>query len=133
MMRVSAIAILFAAMAAFAPARAASLQVSPLTLALAPNRPATVLTVRNASGSDIAAEVRVFKWTQSNGRDMLVPATDVVASPPIIKAEPYKDFTVRILRLSQEPIAAEQAYRVVVTELPDARKRASGSSVTTTR
>ena len=125
-MRVGAITLLFAAVAALAPARAASLQVSPLMLGLAPGRPATVLSVRNASPAEIAAEVRVFKWTQANGHDVLVPATDVVASPPIIRAEPWKDFTVRVLRLSQEPVSVEQAYRVVVTELPDPKRRANG-------
>ena len=126
MMRAVAIGFLFAAMAALAPVSAASLQVSPLSLSLAPNRPATMLSVRNGSTSEVAAEVRVFKWTQVDGRDSLLPATDVVASPPVIRAEPGRDFTVRILRLSQEPVSVEQAYRVIVTELPDLRQRKSG-------
>ena len=120
---------LLAAVTLFAStqAMAGSLQVSPLSLDLGVGNGATVLTVRNDGARAMSAEVRVYKWIQNDGKEQLVAATDVVASPPVVQIQPAKDYSVRILRLAHDAITAEGAYRVIVSELPDPARRAAGS------
>ena len=53
----------------------------------------------------------------------MIPATDVVASPPAIKLVPKADYVVRIVRVSKAPVAGEESYRVIVDQLPDLRRQ----------
>jgi len=68
-------------------------------------------------------QTRVLRWSQTDGKEILVPATDVVASPPAIKLVPKADYVVRIVRVSKLPVAGEESYRVIVDQLPDLRQQ----------
>lgn len=104
-------------------ARAASLQVAPVLLDLpAPASTATV-TLRNTDVEPITAQVRVFRWTQENGAERLEPTSEVVASPPVVDLRSRQDYTVRVIRVSGAPLAREEAYRLVVDELPKPNRR----------
>lgn len=100
------------------PARAASLQVSPIRLDLGADRPAAVMTLHNRGTEPINAQVRVFAWTQNPDEDMLDRTDRVVASPPIVSIAPGGDQTVRILRVSGEALSTEETYRLLVDEIP---------------
>lgn len=101
-----------------APAVAASLQVTPVHLEIpAPGR-ASTLTVRNMGNQPISAQVRVFRWTQSGGVERLEPTQDVVASPPFVELRSRQDYALRVIRLAGAPVSREEAYRVVIDELP---------------
>ena len=104
--------------------QAASLSVAPVTVeVLAPGATA-VLTLRNDSERPLEAQIRVFRWTQVNGEEKLVPTEGVVASPPLVTLQPKADYTVRIVRVTKTPVVGEESYRLLVDELPDpARKR----------
>ena len=109
------------------PAKAASLQVAPVIVDVpAPGATGTI-TLRNEGLKPIDAQVRVFKWTQKDGREVLEPTRDVVASPPMVKLGSRSDYTVRIVRLSKAPVGGEEAYRLVVDELPDPARTRNGS------
>ncbi len=118
MMRRALALSLFLALAGVPAAQAAALRVSPVGLELPPGQAAAVLTLRNDDVEALNVQVRVFKWTQRDGRDVLEPATDVVASPPIGKVAPGASRTVRIVRLSTQPVTSEETYRLIVDELP---------------
>jgi fimbrial chaperone protein len=102
-------------------AAAAALQVSPIRVDLSADTPAAVLTLHNEGNAPIDAQVRVFAWTQSLDDDVLTPTTVIVASPPIVRLAPNADQTVRILRVSSEPIAREESYRLLIDEIPNAQ------------
>src|SRR5919202_1693652 len=112
--------------AAATPALAASLQVSPVLLQVQAPGAATRITVRNEGAQPLAAQTRVFRWTQVNGQDVLEPTTAVVASPPIVNLASRVDYTVRVVRTSGKPVAQEESYRLLVDEIPDPSRRAKG-------
>lgn len=98
---------------------AASLQVSPVLLEVPAPGAATSMVVRNTGDRPIMSQLRVFRWTQSNGVEKLEPTDEVVASPPSVELKPKQDYTVRLVRTAKRPVAGEEFYRVVVDELPD--------------
>ena len=67
---------------------ATQLHVEPVLLELNAPTAAGVLTLRNNDDAEIVVQTRVVRWSQSNGSDVLEPATDVVASPPSVTLAP---------------------------------------------
>lgn len=112
-----AVAMLFATL----PAEAASLQVAPTGLTLPPTQQSEALTLSNSGSEPLRAQVRVFQWTQQDGKDVLQPTRDIVATPAMLSIAPGASQLVRVVRLTPPP-AEEGAYRVVVSELPVPRK-----------
>ncbi len=108
------------------PASGASLSVSPILLeAVAPQQMAT-LTLRNTGAAAIFGQVRVFGWTQVNGLDVLSPTNAITGSPPMAEIRPGTDYTIRVVRVASQPVVGEEAYRLVVDEVPDASARRNG-------
>jgi fimbrial chaperone protein len=108
------------------PAVAASLNVSPILLeTFAPQQMAT-LTLRNTGSVAIVGQVRVFAWTQVNGLDVLSPTHAITGSPPMAEIRPGTDYTIRVVRVDTQPVVGEEAYRLVVDEVPDASARRNG-------
>lgn len=112
---------------------AASMQVMPTSVQIAAGASTSQVTVQNKSADVLKAQIRVYRWTLVNGSDTLVPATDVVASPPVATIKPNMDYTVRLVRLSKKPVEVEEAYRVIIDEIPDPSKRRAGAVMMTAR
>ena len=89
------------------PAQAASLQATPISMEVVAPGATSVLTLRNSGDAPLQAQVRVMRWSQADGEEQLVPATDVVASPPITAIAPKGEQTVRLVRVAKAPVAAE--------------------------
>ncbi|HEY1505790.1 MAG TPA: molecular chaperone [Stellaceae bacterium] len=107
--------------AALAPsAFASSLQVSPVNIEVLAPGAATTLTLRNSGSAPLNAQIRVFRWTEPDGVEKLEPTADLVASPPSATLAPATDYTVRVVRLTKEPVAVAESYRLLVDELPAA-------------
>lgn len=113
-----------AVMAALAaPVLASSLEVSPTSLDIVADGPAAgALLLRNRAAAASNVQVRLYRWTQADGVDVLEPTADVAASPPFATLAPGADYTVRVVRLSKRPIVGEEAYRLLVDELPAPRQ-----------
>jgi len=98
---------------------AAALQVTPVSLQVpAPGATAT-MQLTNEGEFPLAAQIRVFRWTQENGAERLEPTATVAASPPAANLAPGAKYTIRVIRLDPTPVLGEENYRVVVDELPD--------------
>lgn len=107
--------------------RADSLQVQPaLVDVLAPGAASTI-TLRNEGSTPSNVQIRVFRWSQVNGEESLQPTEDVVASPPAVTLLPGTDYVARIVRVAKRPVAPEEAYRMLVDELPDAGRAKTGT------
>lgn len=78
---------------------------------------AATFTLHNEGTSPLNAQIRVFRWSQVNGEEKLEPTTDVVASPPIAALAPKTDYTIRIVRVSKQPVATGETYRLFVDEI----------------
>ncbi len=104
-------------------ASAASLQVAPVLLEVAAPGATTTVTLRNTGVSPITTQVRVFRWIQDGGKERFEPTEDVVASPPAAELRPGQDYVVRVVRLAKTPLAGEEAYRLLIDELPQPTQR----------
>ena len=100
-------------------AGAASLQVSPVNIDVKAPAMATTLTLRNFDVRSANTQIRIFKWVQKDGKDVLEPTQSVVASPPAATLKPGTDYTVRIVRVDHSPVSAEESYRLLVDQIPD--------------
>jgi fimbrial chaperone protein len=107
-------------LAGTAPASAASLQVAPVRIQVPLGAAATKLMLRNAGSEPINAQARIFRWTLADGKEKLIETRDVVASPPIVKLTPGLETIVRIVRTAKQPVDGEEAYRLIVDEIPPA-------------
>ncbi|MBI1866760.1 MAG: molecular chaperone [Methylocystis sp.] len=105
--------------------RAASLQVTPVGIEVTAPGAGSTVKLHNEGTTKINAQVRVFRWVQTDGQEKLEPTDDVVASPPMARLDPGADYTVRIVRLSRQPVSGEESYRLLIDELPD--QRSSGN------
>jgi len=128
MMRSRTAVLLFAAVLGLTPAmaHASSLSVSPVSIQVAAPGATSSLTLENSGTDAITSQIRVYKWTQENGQDVLTPTKEVVASPPFLKLPAGAKNVVRVVRMVKSLVPQEDAYRLVVDELP---KNATESSV----
>ncbi|MFS6938075.1 molecular chaperone [Neisseria animaloris] len=102
---------------------AAGLQISPTSLSLPAKQRAGIFTLSNTGKEPLTAQVRVFRWEQDEkGENILTPSTAVVASPPMVKLSAGGVQQFRIIR-TQPAGSAEEAYRLVVDELPAPEKK----------
>ncbi|WP_241574481.1 fimbrial biogenesis chaperone [Rosenbergiella nectarea] len=105
---------------------AGALRLSPINLAIDDDQRATTLTIFNQSSEAENIQIRAFAWMQDNqGNDKLSATNDVAVSPSVVAIAPNGSFNVRIVRQTSGKVSKEQAYRIVVDELPkpnDSRK-----------
>jgi fimbrial chaperone protein len=67
----------------------------------------------------IRGQVRVNAWTQSNHQDILTPSKDLIASPMVLTIPAGQRQLVRLIRANAGNNSSEQAYRLIVDELPN--------------
>jgi fimbrial chaperone protein len=99
-------------------AAASGLQVSPVTLTLQPAQNADGLWLSNTGDNVVHAQVRVYRWTQENGVEKLTPSRGLLVSPPMVQLAMSDRQLIRVIRADAPPGAVEDAYRVVIDELP---------------
>ncbi len=100
------------------PVAAASLRISPIGLDLASSERAGSMTLVNTGADPVNLQLRIFKWTQVNGEEVLTPTTEMLVSPPATSIPPGASYTVRVARESNAPVHDELSYRVFIDELP---------------
>ena len=105
------------------PLQAAVLQLAPIPIEVEAPQSAAVLSLGNRASAEVALQVRVFRWTQEQYEDRLVPTQDVAISPPIAVVPAGQTLTVRVVRVAAQPVAAEETYRIWVDELPSAKSK----------
>ncbi|HEU4664740.1 MAG TPA: molecular chaperone [Dokdonella sp.] len=107
---------------------ASGLQVAPIGLEFTATSSAQGLWLTNTGDRELRAQVRVFHWTQADGKDDLAASQGLVASPPMLELAPGARQLVRIIRTGAAPSGTgEDAFRVLVDELPQAAQaQASG-------
>ncbi|HEX7386948.1 MAG TPA: molecular chaperone [Castellaniella sp.] len=103
-----------------APSQAAGLQISPISLSIDANKKADEIWLRNAGDQVVHAQVRVYRWSQKDGNDVLTPGNELIASPPMVQIPAGQQQLVRLIRVGplSSPAANERSYRLLVDELP---------------
>ena len=98
---------------------AAQFSIEPLMLTLPAGKLATSLTLGNTGPAAVTVQAEIAAWNQDTGEDALVPAGELVVSPPIFKLEPGARQVVRVGRLKRATAPPrELAYRVKLSEVP---------------
>src|ERR1700737_2550394 len=103
-------------LAAQISSRAATLQVEPVLIDVTAPGAASTVTLRNEA--PINVQIRLFRWSQVDGKENLEPTDDVVASPPAVTLAPKANYVARIVRVTKRPIGGEESYRVLIDQLP---------------
>ena len=112
---------ILAAVALLAPdstSFAASLVVSPINLFVVAPSKAGAISISNQNKAPVRLQIRIFRWRQQNGEEVLEPTRDAIVNPPSIIIPPEQTYTIRVARLTPAPTAAEESYRVIIDELP---------------
>lgn len=82
------------------------------------NEKASAVWLENTGKSDAMVQVRVFKWDQTNQQDSYQEQTEIIPSPPIAKIKAGEKHMLRLTRAINTGAGKEDAYRIVVDELP---------------
>ncbi len=101
---------------------AVGLQVSPTSISIPATQQAGALWLSNTGDTLINAQVRVFHWVQADGKNELIPSEGLVVSPPMLRLEPNANQLIRVIRTGAPPAGAtavEDAYRLIINELPN--------------
>lgn len=109
-----------------APSFAGSFQATPVNVEMRAPASTSTVTLKNDADAPMNVQVRVFRWSQTDGTEQLVPSTDLVASPPMTAIAARSEQTIRLVRVAKSPVAAEETYRIFVDEIPDPAKQKAG-------
>jgi fimbrial chaperone protein len=99
--------------------QAYALKVSPLLLEIVAPNGATTLSLEADSQKPVTVQIRVMRWSQVDGENVLEPTTDLVASPPFATLQPKTNYTIRLVRQAEGGVEREQAYRLLIDQLPE--------------
>lgn len=102
-------------------ALASGLQVAPISVTLQPRENAQGLWLSNTGADVVHAQVRVYQWTQADGKNVLTPSRGLIVSPPMLEIKPGAKQLIRVIRTGAPPSGAgavEAAYRLAIDELP---------------
>lgn len=97
---------------------AASILLWPIDPWLAADTPATELWIQNQGDTPTTMQVRIVRWRQDGGNERYQPQQDVVASPPIVRIDKGSKQLIRLIKQTTVPAGVEQAYRIIVDEIP---------------
>ena len=106
---------------AIVPLRASTLEISPVLVdVMTETAAATTIRLRNRSVEPVRVQLRLHRWRQVDGEDVLRPAADgdVAVSPPFVTLKPGVENVVRVARIAKTGVAGEEAYRLLIDELP---------------
>lgn len=103
-----------------------TLDVAPTTLELKPGA-AGLFFITNHGARPVTVQIEAADWRQENGRDITAPSQELLASPPLAHIAPGARQSVRVM--ARPPGDNEHAYRLLVSELPDAEAEGAGVHV----
>ena len=111
-----------AALLTLGNAHAASISVSPIRVDVVAPATGSKVRLRNAAQGPVNVQIRLFKWSAKAGQDDFQETQQVVASPPFAQLPQNGEIEVRILRVAGAKVQGEEAYRLVIDEVPDANR-----------
>ena len=100
---------------------AASIDVNPVLIDLAPTARSAELRLTNTANEELSVQVDVREWSQDfNGAQQLTDTRDLMAVPPLVTIPPGERQIIRIGHLGAPAPDVERSFRILVTELAPA-------------
>jgi fimbrial chaperone protein len=106
---------------------AGTFEIAPTTLNLSPGE-SGLLYISNNGPEPVTMQIQPMDWTQDANADVLSPSDELFASPPLLRIPPGQRQIVRVLA-APRGAAPEKDYRLLVSELPNAGRRAASVNV----
>lgn len=108
---------------------AGSFTVNPVRVTLSPSERVAAITVSNHGAEASVIQLETSSWSQQDGKDVLTPSNEILATPPIFTLQPGRSQIVRV-GLRRPPDAQhELTYRLVLREVPPPQPIAQGLRV----
>lgn len=104
-------------------AHAGSFSVNPVRVTLSAKQPVAAITVRNSGGAPAIVQLEASAWSQDQGKDVLTPNSDLLATPPIFTVPVGGTQIIRVGLRAPRVSSSEITYRLVLREVPPAIKR----------
>ncbi len=99
---------------------ASSVLVWPIFQTIKSSDKGSELWLQNRGSSAVTLQLRIFKWQQHNSASVYSDQKNVLASPPFVTVQPGQRQLVRLIRLQPTQPRQEDAYRIVIDEIPGA-------------
>ncbi|RWU19179.1 molecular chaperone [Pseudomonas alkylphenolica] len=104
-----------------APLQAAtSVLIWPIDPVLEAEQKAGALWLENRGTAPANLQVRVFAWRQGDYDDQYQAQREIIGSPPVANIAPGQKQLIRLTRTGASPVGQEQAYRIIIDEIPPA-------------
>ncbi|WP_241626930.1 fimbrial biogenesis chaperone [Rosenbergiella epipactidis] len=106
------------------------LLVWPILQVIEADQQGSALWLENRGNSEVHLQARILSWQQRNAEDHYADQSDVVASPPFVVIPPKQKQLIRLIRTAPAPAVGENAYRIILDQLPptdgDTAKESAG-------
>lgn len=97
---------------------AAKVHLNPIRVKFEPGQTTESFKMMNADKAPVLFQLKVLKWTQEAGKDVLVDTKDIILNPPIVNIQGDSYQLVRVgFRAPLNP-KNEHTYRIIATQLP---------------
>lgn len=103
---------------------ASSILIWPINPTLSADQSSRPLWLENQANVPATLQIRILRWRQVQQRNDYQPQNEVLPSPPVVTIAPGDRQLVRLTLAGAAPSSGEQAYRILVDEIPDARQQA---------
>jgi fimbrial chaperone protein len=110
-------------------ALAGSFTVDPVRVTLSPGHAVAAITVRNVASDASVIQLETSSWIQQDGKDVLAPSREILATPPIFTLPPGGSQIVRVGLRRAPDARRELTYRLVLREIPPPQPIAQGLRV----
>lgn len=97
---------------------ASSVLVWPVYQIIESDQNGSALWLENRGADPVSLQVRVLAWKQESFNEKYADQTNVVASPPFATVPPGQRQLIRLIRNTPVPANTEQAYRIIIDEIP---------------
>ncbi|CAG8865639.1 hypothetical protein PS627_01558 [Pseudomonas fluorescens] len=99
---------------------ATSVLIWPIDPVLEAGQKAGALWLENRGTEPSNLQVRVFAWRQGGFEEQFQAQRDIIGSPPVANIAPGQKQLIRLTRTGAAPAGQEQAYRIIIDEIPAA-------------
>ena len=107
-------------LAAAAQAAAGNFSVSPVRIDLSGTQPTAVVTVHNNDAAPLLVQASTLSWAQPAGEESYAETKDILATPTVFTLPPDGDQIVRVALRRGADTSTELAYRILLSEVPQA-------------